>query len=184
MWQCLIFYPYMHYATYIMLQPRVIDHNYAKMVNFNIGNFPIQYNNLHVDLHINYYWTCTCIISYIINMLTSVQDSVDYFNVTGIIPCSVLAAGTIIINRFLLRSIVVSWNYRIYQEIYTSLYFCESAKLKNLRKYKYLRILNSKPRPCITSTVQLRVHVVYIFLRKKFCDWRKFRRGADWYSDT
>ena len=42
------------YAAYIMLQPRVIDH-YAKMENFNIGNFPIQYNNLHVDLHINYY---------------------------------------------------------------------------------------------------------------------------------
>ena len=37
-----------------MLHPRGIDH-YAKMANFNIGNFPIQYNNLHVDLHINYY---------------------------------------------------------------------------------------------------------------------------------
>ena len=52
----------------------------------------------------------------------------------------------------------------VYREIYTSLYFCESVKLKFLQN-KFLRILNLKPRPCITSTIQLRmrVHVVHIF---------------------
>ena len=54
----------------------------------------------------------------------------------------------------------------VYQEIYTSVYICKLAKLKILRN-KFLRIQNLQPRPCLTSTIQLRmrVHVVHIFTK-------------------